>query len=754
MVLPVFLLATSVAHAFTSAHLSSQRYGSTSDDNGLAVAVDAAGNVYLTGTFQGTVDFGGGGLVSAGATDIFVAKYNASGAHVWSARAGGTGTDTPYGVAANGSGEVYVTGSFSGTADFGGSNLVSAGGNDMFLVKYTSTGFALWSQRFGSTGGEEGRGIGLDFAGNIYLTGDFGGTVDFGGGNLVSAGLNDMILAKYTSGGAHVWSKRFGGTNFDMGYALAVDGMGNFVVAGSFGNTVDFGGGNLVSAGVVDVVLARYTSAGTHVWSQRFGGSSLDEGFAVTMDFAGNVIATGYFNGPVNFGGSNLVGAGGNDIFVAKYNGMGAHQWSYGFGGTISDLGRGVAVDGSGNVFTTGMFQNTANLGSGNVTSAGGFDAYVVKYNAAGVHQWSRRSGSTFHDIGLAVAVEASGNVVTTGAFSGTVSFGGSPLVSVGADIFLARYAGGTAEPVITSIADIGNDQGRKVKISFTRSGHDQANAASPIVHYEAYRRSDAAPAISIGLEAPDAALFPGWTMAGAVYAHGDTQYSIDVPTIGDSTLTLGQYYSAFFIRAATAVPTAFNDSPPDSGYSLDNLAPAVPQNLAFDTGDLSWDESTAADFDYFTVYGSNTNSFGSAVVVDYAVAPSMNVSGSPYVYYYVTATDYSGNEGKPAKVNTLSGVGGTPTSYVLSVSNYPNPFNPRTTVRYTVPSRGEVSIRVYDIRGTYVVSLVQKEHATGVYSVEWDGRDADGTVVGSGMYFARIEHNGAMRSKKMVLLK
>jgi len=140
---------------------------------------------------------------------------------------------------------------------------------------------------------------------------------------------------------------------------------------------------------------------------------------------------------------------------------------------------------------------------------------------------------------------------------------------------------------------------------------------------------------------------------------------------------------------------------------------------------------------------------------VDYTVDPSMDVTASPYCYYFVTATDFSGNESVPAVVDALTGVGGTPTSYVLSVSNHPNPFNPRTTVRYTVPSRGPVTVAIYDARGAFVVTLVNdRTHDTGAYGIDWDGRTHDGARVASGIYFARIEHAGATRTRKMVLVK
>jgi hypothetical protein len=226
------------------------------------------------------------------------------------------------------------------------------------------------------------------------------------------------------------------------------------------------------------------------------------------------------------------------------------------------------------------------------------------------------------------------------------------------------------------------------------------------------------------------------------------------VPTIGDSTIALGQYYSVFFIRGATSNTFTFFDAPIDSGYSLDNLAPGVPASFAYATGQLSWDESSAADFDYFSVYGSNTNSFGAATLVDYTVAPTLDVAASPYVFYFVTAIDFSGNEGKPAAVNTLSGVGGTPKNYVLSISAYPNPFNPATTIRYTVPSKGRVTLEVFDAHGARVVTLISAEKDAGAYTATWTGHDDRGTAVGSGVYFARLTSPAGARSYKMTLLK
>ncbi len=224
--------------------------------------------------------------------------------------------------------------------------------------------------------------------------------------------------------------------------------------------------------------------------------------------------------------------------------------------------------------------------------------------------------------------------------------------------------------------------------------------------------------------------------------------------TLADSTVNYGMYRTKFFVRAATANPSIFYDSPVDSGYSLDNLAPSVPANFVLNNSNLSWDKSGASDFDYFSIYGSNTDAFGSASLIDYTVSPAMDVSASVYNYYWVTATDFSGNEGKPAKAHSTTGVGDGAMPHVLSVSAYPNPFNPETTVRYTLPARSHVRIDVYDLRGERVATLLDRDQEAGAFTVSWRGRDDRGASVGSGVYFAKLSSGDGVRTYKLTLLK
>jgi uncharacterized protein (AIM24 family) len=241
-------------------HVWSKRLGSTGqNDAATGVAVDSNGNILVTGRFAGTVDFGGGALTSAGAYDVFLAKYSGSGSHVWSKRFGGTMVDTGNSVAVDGSGNAVITGNFVGTVDFGGGALSSSGGQDLFVAKFSGAGGHLWSKRFGGTSDfDSGNGVAVDATGNVLITGYFCGAVDFGGGARSSAGAWDLFVAKYSPSGTHLWSKQVGGTNIDEGNAIAVDGVGNSVITGRFFNTVDFGGGAMTSAGGADIFLVQY----------------------------------------------------------------------------------------------------------------------------------------------------------------------------------------------------------------------------------------------------------------------------------------------------------------------------------------------------------------------------------------------------------------------------------------------------------------------------------------------------------------
>ena len=428
-----------------SSQSSSQTYfavtfGGTGNDVATGIAVDSSGNSYITGYFNGTVDFGGGDVTSAGDSDIFVLKLDSSGTFQWVKTFGGTSVDYGQGINIDSSGNTYITGYFGETVDFGGGDVTSAGSTDIFVLKLDSSGTFQWVKTFGGTSADFGIGIDVDSSENSYVTGHFSGTVDFGGGDVTSAGNYDIFVLKLNSSGSFQWANSYGGTGFDYGNAIGVDSSGNSFITGGFVGTVNFGGGNVTTAGNTDIFVLKLNSSGTFQWANSYGGSGQDYGYGIAVDSSGNSYITGYFRNTVDFGDGNVSSAGFTDIFVLKLNSSGTFQRVNTYGSISADYGYGIAVDSSGNSYITGYFANTIDFGGGNVTTNGNWDVFVLKLNSSGTFQWVNTYGGTALDYGYGVAVDSSGNSYATGAFFLTVDFGGGDVTSAGgADIFVLK---------------------------------------------------------------------------------------------------------------------------------------------------------------------------------------------------------------------------------------------------------------------------------------------------------------------------
>lgn len=424
--------------------------GGVSTDLGQSIAVDAAGNVYITGRFSFTADFDPGPntatLTSAGGFDVFVQKLNAAGGLVWARAIGGTGIDVGIAVAVDGAGNVYTTGCFTGTADFdpgpGVANLTSAGGTfdaDVFVSKLDFNGNFVWAKGLGGADSDWAEGIAVDAAGNVYTTGSFFDAADFDPGaatvTLNSGGGDDIYVSKLDSDGNFLWAVAMGGTGTDVGTDIAVDAAGGIYTTGSFQGTADFdpGGGvaNRSSAGSDDIFVVKLTTDGNFIWASTMGGTNADVGLGIAVDGSGNAHTTGFFQSPADFdpgaGTRNLAGAGGNDIFVSKLDFNGNYLWAKGLGGPSTDVGEGIAVDAGGSVYTTGFFRGKADFnpgaGSTPLTSAGDSDIFVSQLDSEGNLVHAKAMGGLSTDVGESIAVDAFGSVYTTGFFSETADF-------------------------------------------------------------------------------------------------------------------------------------------------------------------------------------------------------------------------------------------------------------------------------------------------------------------------------------------
>ena len=331
---------------------------------------------------------------------------------------------------------------------------------------------------------------------------------------------------------------------------------------------------------------------------------------------------------------------------------------------------------------------------------------------------------------------------------------------------------------LIATVGDIANDQGRQVSVEWTRSGHDFVGDPMQIVEYAIYRRIDpnltnfavSSKNMLDGLnrsarEHAIAMQAAGWHFISTVPARAESEYAVVAPTLADSTVANGQYYTTFMVTAFTATPGVFFDSPPDSGYSLDNVAPLTPSSffINYNTGSgntLAWDDPVDTDFQYFSVYRSTDPNFipGPSDLVH--TTTSAGWVDPEYdgwaVYYSVSATDFSGNESDPTSSGTVTSVPDPviPSHHAL-YQNSPNPFNPTTTIRFDVArGGGMVTLQIFDVSGRLVRTLVDATEGEGQKSVEWDGRDDRGEKAATGIYFYRLTAPGFTQTRKMVLLK
>ena len=376
---------------------------------------------------------------------LFSFSFSYAQSFEWAKSVGGTSTDIGFSSAIDNSGNIYTTGFFNDTVDFdpgsGVYNLSSNGGQDIFIQKLDPLGNLVWAKSFGGTSYEEAMSIAIDKSGNVYTTGKFNGTVDFDPGsgtyNLTSIGSSSgtIFIQKLTSNGDFLWAIAMGGsTSYNEGFSMIFDSQGNVYTTGYFSATADFDPGsgtyNLSSNGGQDIFIQKLDTMGSFMWAKSIGGTSSDYGESIDVDNSGNICITGSFNGTVDFdpgsGTFNLT-ASSDDIFIQKLDHNGNFIWAKAMGGTNQDKGHSISIDNSGNIYTSGLFNGTADFdpGSGtyNLTSNGMADIFIQKIDANGDFLWAKAMGANYYDESKSITIDNLGGVYSTGYYFGPADF-------------------------------------------------------------------------------------------------------------------------------------------------------------------------------------------------------------------------------------------------------------------------------------------------------------------------------------------
>ena len=776
-------LAISTAQAQVSQEWVA-RYASPTpySDVPYAMTLDAAGNVYVTGT----------AATATGGNDWATIKYNSAGVQEWLRTLDGGGSDAAFAIKTDDAGNVYITGS-------------SAGGFYFMTAKYNAAGDRLWLQTFTTIGeGDAGVDIAVDHEGNVYVT-----------GYNVETSL-DIITIKYSPGGAELWVRRFdSGNGEDVPAAIGCDASGIYVTGRSGSSFItikyDFNGvqqwtrsyngghgsdaaadlivdnaGNIYVTGQstgpgtnADYATIKYDAAGTEQWVRRYDGpttvfaSDYDRPAALAVDVNGNVFVTG--NSADDFA-TVKYNAAGTELWVRRYNGPAA-------GG---DWANAIAVDASGNSYVTGSSY-------GNSTTQ--YDFATLSYDPSGTLRWTERYNGpgNFYDTPYSIAVH-SGNVYVSGSSGGSgtgldyttikyapatsgspptiasftptsgpagtaVSITGSNFVGVSAVTFNLTAASYTvvSGTEIQATVPVGASTGR-IRVTTTggtaTSGSDFTVTTSPppttltfIPPHDAWVRSSSAnsnfgstPELRVRSGNQTIRSYLKFNVSGVTGTVQSAKLRLRVIDGGPNG---GSVFSVSNNFAGTSTPwtesaLTWNNAPAPGGSAL-GAAGSVSAN--------TWIEVNVTS----AIAGNGTFSFavsgGSSNVVDYSSSEGAN----PPQLVVVVVSGSTATTGPELASGNIAAA--APKEMALH-ANYPNPFNPKTTIQYSLPRAMPVRLVIYDVNGRLVRKLVDGVQDAGDQRATWDGRNEGGSAVGSGVYIYRLEADGTMLTRKMNLLK
>jgi hypothetical protein len=397
-------------------------------------------------------------ITSKGGNDIFLAKFDRDGVLEWVHSFGSTGEDLGKAIAINSQGDIIITGTFEGTVDFAGISLTSSRKNNIFIALFNKQGIVQWAQRAGGITKmnvvESGTALAIDAADNIYLTGTFFGADDSGNYSVPgkatfgayevknAAQSTNSFAAKYTKAGTVEWVQVIPHYGKGGSYGICLDPAGNTYITGECSATFVFGSQVMNSNGISDIYVAKFGTKGECVWFKQFGSGEkfnpataaqqtdpFECGTGICSDAQGNLYVTGQFSNTCKFGTFELESEGYANIFIMKMNGEGEVQWATRTGGEFIELSKSICLDTKGYLYIAGANSDYGGMDSEEIgdwvySTPRGL-GFVEKYSAdKGEKEWGEGAGS----FGLSLACDKQNQVYLVGSFANQVKFGGTTL--------------------------------------------------------------------------------------------------------------------------------------------------------------------------------------------------------------------------------------------------------------------------------------------------------------------------------------
>lgn len=406
------------------------------------IRFDQNNNVIVSGDIAGNPAFNGTYYTGNGLSDGFVAKYDENANLQWFQLIGGAGVDKCMGTVLDASGNIYLCGTFQGSMTVGNYTVQSNGGTDFFVVKLNFSGDILWLKGFGGPLDDVAYSLGVNTGGEVFLCGTFGGSMQIGNTILTATSIVQSYVIKLSDTGNPQWALKTVSSSNNVMNSLTVLPDGNVALAGYYSLNVALGDFSVSSSSAsYDVFICSINNSGEVNWLTKAGGAYDDVTTAVTNDTQGNLLLCGNISGSAAFDTFHLANAGYNDPFIAKYDGNGNCIWARSGQGLDLDMVNGISCDAHDNVYATGLYENSITFSGQTISGYDQRQIFVVSYDANGNLRWVQDAGGSGTDCGMAVNTDISGNVYVAGYYTYLASFNEITLPPAGLqDIFLAKF--------------------------------------------------------------------------------------------------------------------------------------------------------------------------------------------------------------------------------------------------------------------------------------------------------------------------